>query len=49
MDMNCFGLVREALSWLWVSSGQQKVLGECLRMVLGGSQWFWVDSGGLLF
>ena len=46
MDMNCFGLVRVVLSWLWVSSVAADSLGCVVGIVSGGFRWFWMVSDG---
>ena len=56
MDMNCFGLVRVATSWLRVGSVAVDSFGWVvadgfgwLRMISAGFGWFRVVSCGLVF
>ena len=46
MDMNCFGLVRVVLSWLWVSSVAADSLGWVVADSFGWLGQFQVVSGG---
>ena len=46
MDMNCFGLVRIVLSWLWVDSVAADSLVWVVVDSFGWLGWFWVVSVG---